>query len=142
MPENGSIGAMAEGNPLLQTAEQELLTPDEMLHFVTDWLGNCPNAPGNTDVVEVLLAHGVTQERIEILTHALARGAWAYRAAGELVLQLLGVRRVRAAIARHGRLYHGLGLLEARRDVKALHQEARTLVQREILKTVGPRPAA
>jgi hypothetical protein len=130
-------------DPVVHTREGELVTPSEMLDLVADWTGDCPNAPGNADVIEVLLEVGVEKEKLVQLAYAIARGAWTRRAAAAVIVELLGNARVRAAVARHGKLHHGLGLLEARRDVRTLRSEARELVQREILLSVeAPRRAA
>jgi dTDP-4-dehydrorhamnose reductase len=118
------------------TQTEEFLAPEEMLKMVIDWTGGCTVTPGNADVLEALLDVGVEKERLLLLAHALAKGVWSRYAAANLVLEMLSARRVRAAIARHGHLHHGLRLDEARRDVRTMHSEARELVQREILLTV------
>ena len=121
------------------TAETELLTPPEMLAVVVDWTGGCPAEPGNADVLQALLDVGVAAERLVLLAHALAHGVWTRYAASALVLELMQSSRVRAAVARHGHTHHGLTRLEARRDVRALHTEAREVVQREVLLNVERR---
>ena len=124
----------------VHTAETELLTPEQMLAMVIDWTGGCKHKPGNADVLEALISVGVEKERLLLLAHALANGVWTRYAAANLVLEMLSASRVRAAVALHGHLHHGLGLLEARRDVRTLRSEARELVQREILLTVQKAP--
>ena len=125
----------------VHTAETELLTPEQMLTMVIDWTGGCKHKPGNADVLEALISVGVEKERLVLLAHALANGVWTRYAAAHLVLEMLSASRVRAAVALHGHLHHGLGLLEARRDVRTLRSEARELVQREILLSVQKAPA-
>jgi hypothetical protein len=122
---------------MIATQERELLVLEDMLEILKDWLGGCPNHPGNTDVIEVLVSLGVTAEELAAKALALAHGRWTRKAAGKLILDMTGTRRVSAALARHGRVYHGLRLDQARRDVRELHAEARELVQREILQEVG-----
>lgn len=131
-PESSSTGS----NPAVATAEIEALTPEDMLELVADWTGGCQNKPGNADVIEALLEVGVEKERLVKLAHLIAAGTWSRYAAAALVLEMLSAGRVRAAVARHGKLQHGLTLLEARGDVRALRNEAREIVQREILLTV------
>ena len=128
-------------NPVIQTAETEVLTPSEMLQLVEDWTGGCQSEPGNADVIEALLEVGVERSRLVLLAHAIARGAWTRYAVAALILELLRAGRVRAAIARHGKLHHGLSLLQARQDLRALHAEAREIAQREVLLTVGKKGA-
>jgi hypothetical protein len=122
---------------VIDTREKELLVVDDMVDILKDWLGGCPNHPGNTDVIEVLLRLGVTPQEIAAKGLALSVGEWTRRRAAALILDLTGTRRVSAALARHGKVYHGLRLDVARRDVRELHAEARELVQREILLEVG-----
>ena len=123
------------------TETAEFLAPEDMLKMVIDWTGGCTATPGNADVIEALLEVGVEKERLLLLAHALAKGVWSRYAAANLVLEMLSARRVRAAVARHGHLHHGIRLDEARRDVRTMHSEARELVQREILLTVTPKEA-
>jgi hypothetical protein len=120
----------------IHTPETELLTPQDMLLLVIDWTGGCQAAPGNTDIIEVLMTVGVTKEKLVLLAHALTKGVWTRQAAAALVLEMLSSSRVRAAIALHGFRHHGIPLCEARRDVRSLRAEARELVQREILMSV------
>lgn len=132
-------------NPLVATAETEFLTVDEMREIVFDWLGACEAAPGHGDVTRALLRCQVSRDRLKALAHALKVQRWTRSAMGHLVLELMKERHVRAAVALHGHRHHGRGLLEARQDVKAIRQEAREMVQREVLESVrppAPRPAA
>jgi hypothetical protein len=117
----------------VHTRETEFLTPTEMLQIVVDWTGGCAAEPGNADVLQALLDAGVAKERMVLLAHALAQGAWSRYAAAHLVMEMLSSSRVRAAVVRHGHLRHGLTLLGARRDVRTLRDEAREIVQREVL---------
>lgn len=124
-------------NPAVQTAQTEAITPGEMLALVADWTGGCRAKPANDDVLQALLDVGVQQHRLVAMAHLLKNGRWTRYAAASLVLELLSAGRVRAAVVRHGKTCHGLSLLEARRDVRALRQEAREIVQRAVLASVG-----
>jgi hypothetical protein len=129
-------------NPLVATAETEFLTAEDMRGIVFDWIGACGVAPGHSDVTRALIACQVEPPRIKALAHALRVQRWTRSAIGHLILELLKERHVRAAVALHGHRHHGVGLAEARRDVAAIRQEAREMIQREVLDTVRPRPRA
>ena len=131
-----ALSPAMSSNPVVQTRETEFLTPQDMLELVSDWTGGCSNEPGNADVLEAMLETGVTKERLVLLAHAISQGVWTRYAAAALVMELLSSGRIRAAVARHGKTLHGLTLLEARRDVRALRNEAREIVQREVLLSV------
>jgi hypothetical protein len=121
----------------VRTKEVELLTPSDMLKLVIDWTGGCPAEPGNSDVLKALMECGASKERLVMLAYALKHGAWSRYAAANLVLEMLSALHVRAAVALHGQRNHGLSPLQARRDVRELRNEAREIVQREVLMTVG-----
>lgn len=129
------------GSPAVATAEQEFLTPKEMLSLVQDWIGGCTSSPGNIDVIEILLATGVEKERLVMLAHLLVEARWSRYGGAHVIVELLGHPRVMAAVALHGHRFHGLGRLEARRDVRTLRAEAREIVQRELLASVRENPA-
>jgi hypothetical protein len=122
-----------------KTERQDLLTPSEMVEMLVDWTGGCPSCPGNTDVVEVLMSVGVRPERLAQMANLLATAEWSRYAIGKLIVEVTSSPRVLAALVRHGNRYHGLRMDEARRDLRELRGEAREIVQREVLKSVGGR---
>jgi len=137
---------------LVKTAEVEAITPEQMMQIVEDWTGRCPNRPGlksNTDVLLVLVdtrMKGKKAMGLGIEPHVLAEMARRLACVelsryeiGKLICDLLGNSRSKAAIVQHARRFHGLTGEEAKRDLAELHAEAREMVQREVLATIGRR---
>lgn len=122
---------------VIHTKETELLTVDDMVDIVKDWLGGCPAAPGNTDVLEVIVSLGIPPHVLAMMAHSLSNQEWSRYQIGKLICSITSNRRTMAALARHGKVYHGLRLDQARKDLHELHAEAREAVQREVLRRVG-----
>ena len=122
---------------LIKDEQTELMTTDDMVAIVKDWTGGCPSRPGNTDVLEVIMGLGIPPNQLAAMAQLLADGTWSRYAIGKLILEVTSSSRVMAALARHGKVYHGLRMDEARKDLRELRAEAREVVQREVLRRMG-----
>lgn len=122
---------------MIHTRETELLSADDMVAIVKDWLGGCPASPGNNDVLEVIVSLGIPPHVLAMMAHSLANQEWSRYEIGKMICNITKNPRAFAALARHGKVYHGLRLDQARRDLRELRAEARETVQREVLRRVG-----